>query len=103
MERIEQVNKINDLFSNNEYPTILAGDFNDTPESEPIKILSSIWKTTFNKFNSANTFSSKHPERKIDYIMLQPSNRWEVIEREVVCDSIASDHCAYWVKLKLFN
>ncbi len=35
-DRIAQTSKINRMFSANKYPTILAGDLNDTPESESI-------------------------------------------------------------------
>jgi endonuclease/exonuclease/phosphatase family metal-dependent hydrolase len=100
-ERIAQVKEINKLLINNKYPAILAGDLNDVPVSEPIGILESEWGSSYNKDNPKPTFPSNSPEVKIDYVMLSPKNRWKVIETKVICDEIASDHCAYLVVLEL--
>ena len=101
--RILQVEKINQLISEGGKPTILAGDLNDVPGSQPIKILEQKWTATYDKNNPGGTYSSVKPERKIDYIMVYPAERWEVLEREVICDSIASDHCVYLVTLLLIE
>lgn len=100
-ERITQVNKINNALLNKEYPTILAGDLNDVPGSEPIKILESKWVSSYNKDDPQPTFPSNAPKLKIDYVMFSPRDRWKVIETRLVCDEIASDHCAYLVVLEL--
>jgi len=42
-DRVAQANKINQAFSSNKYPTILAGDLNAIPGSTPINILEEIW------------------------------------------------------------
>lgn len=42
-DRIDQVNEINRVFLPNKFPTIIAGDLNDTPESEAITILKKYW------------------------------------------------------------
>jgi endonuclease/exonuclease/phosphatase family metal-dependent hydrolase len=57
----------------------------------------------YDKNNPEPTFPSDAPRIKIDYIMHSPAERWETIETKVICDSIASDHCAYLVTLKLLN
>jgi endonuclease/exonuclease/phosphatase family metal-dependent hydrolase len=103
LERINQANKINELYTSNKYPTILAGDFNDVPNSPTLDILSKYWETTYDKTDSAKTFPSNKPDRKIDYIMFNPKDKWKIIHREVICDSIASDHCGYFTELELIK
>jgi len=101
-DRIDQTKKLNEVFCSNKYPTILAGDLNDTPESEPISILKQCW-TSSSGNNPEPTFSSENPRQKIDYIMYRPVNNWKVIETQVICDSIASDHCALLSVLELIK
>jgi endonuclease/exonuclease/phosphatase family metal-dependent hydrolase len=100
-DRVAQVKKINEVFSENVYPTILAGDLNAIPGSIPINILEEIWTPTCNKENPAPTFPSKEPRIKIDYVMFKPGENWKVIDTKVIKDPIASDHCAYLVTLEL--
>ncbi|MDX1408587.1 MAG: endonuclease/exonuclease/phosphatase family protein [Saprospiraceae bacterium] len=82
-------------------PVILAGDLNDTPGSEPINILESVCTPTYRPVHPAYTYPSHSPEKKIDYIMYAPDDRWKVMETTVIADSIASDHCAYRAILRL--
>ncbi len=102
-DRIAQANSINSVFSTNKYPTILAGDLNDTPESKVIAILKEVWTPSDTKVIPDFTFPSDHPIKKIDYVMFYPNNRWRVIETKVVQNTIASDHCAYLVTLELLD
>ncbi|WP_372949147.1 endonuclease/exonuclease/phosphatase family protein [Mariniphaga sp.] len=99
-DRIDQVNEINRVFLSNKYPTILAGDLNDTPESEAISILKRFWKDSAGD-NSAFTYPSDNPRIRIDYILFRPENQWKVLDYQVICDSIASDHCALLSVLEL--
>ena len=99
--RVLQAQKINEVFSQNENPTILAGDLNAIPGSKPINILEKIWSSTYDKENPEYTFPSDTPRVKIDYVMFYPNNRWKVLETEVIQDTQASDHCAYLVTLEL--
>ncbi len=101
--RVAQVKKINEVFSSNKYPTILAGDLNAIPGSNPINILEEEWTSSYNKENPSPTFPSENPKIKIDYVMTFPKNRWKVLNTEVIQNSIASDHCAYLVTLELLN
>lgn len=101
--RVVQVKKINEVFSLNKYPTILAGDLNAIPGSTPINILEEVWVAAYDKDQPAATYPSDNPAKKIDYVMFYPKNRWRVLETEVIQDSIASDHCAYLVTLELLE
>ena len=101
--RLTQAKKIKEVFSNKIYPTILAGDFNDTPTSNTLKILGKIWATSYNKENISPTYPSDRPTEKIDYIMFYPKNKWKVLNTKVIQNKIASDHLAYLVTLVLLD
>ena len=83
------------------YPAILAGDLNALPHSKAISILEKEWTPSYNRANPQPTYPSHHPTQKIDYILMKPSHMWKVINRNVIADTIASDHCAYLVTLEL--
>lgn len=101
--RVQQAQKVNEVFSTNTYPTILAGDLNATPGSDPINILEQMWTSTYDKENPEYTFPSDHPRLKLDYVMFYPNNRWKILECKVIKDSVASDHCVYAVTLELLD
>ncbi len=98
-----QAKKINEVFSQNKFPTILAGDLNAVPGSTTINTLEEIWLATYDKDNPEPTFPSNLPRVKIDYVMLLPKNRWKILDRKVINDTIASDHCAYLVTVELLD
>jgi endonuclease/exonuclease/phosphatase family metal-dependent hydrolase len=102
-DRIAQANRINQYVAKCSYPCILAGDFNAEPGSKAIKILEEKWGTTYNINNYEFTFPSDKAEKKIDYVMFYPKNKWKTIAAKVICDAIASDHCAYLVTLELLK
>ena len=98
-----QAKKTNEVFSKNKYPTILAGDLNATPGSGPINTLEEIWQTTYDRDNPELTFPSDNPRVKLDYVMFYPKNRWKILDKKVITDTYASDHCAYLVTLELLD
>jgi endonuclease/exonuclease/phosphatase family metal-dependent hydrolase len=100
-DRVKQAKAINRAFKGNTYPTLLAGDLNARPGSTPMNILESMWEATYDKNDPEPTFPSSDPRVKIDYVLRYPRNSWKVVTTEVICDTIASDHCAYLVTLKL--
>ena len=101
--RVLQAKRINEVFLQNKYPTILVGDLNARPGSEPMNILEEKWTPTYDKEHPEPTIPSHDPRGKIDYVMYYPKHRWKVIDKEVVCDTYASDHCAYLVTLELLD
>jgi endonuclease/exonuclease/phosphatase family metal-dependent hydrolase len=102
-DRLAQVKKINEEFTASPYPVILAGDLNAQPGSIPISILEEKWSSSYDKDNPVPTFPSDDPQVKIDYVMHFPKDKWETLETKVICDTIASDHCAYLVIVKLLD
>ena len=101
--KIMQAKEINKVFSSNKYPTLLAGDLNAEPDSETMNILESFWTASYDRTNPEPTFSSENPTQKIDYVLFYPKHKWKVLETKVICDTIASDHCAYLVTLQLLD
>lgn len=102
-DRILQANKINQIFAKTPYPSILAGDLNDQPNSDAIEILKTFWTPSYDPENMEYTYPSDQANKKIDYIMFYPEHKWRVIESKTICDEIASDHCAYLVSLELLK
>lgn len=100
-DRMDQAREINQLLEENIFPAILAGDLNDIPGSQSINLFESKWTPSYDKNSPEPTFPSDAPEVKIDYVMFYPENRWRVVEKRVICDEIASDHCAYLMVLEL--
>jgi Metal-dependent hydrolase len=99
--RVAQAKKINEVYADSKYPTILAGDFNAIPGSRPINLLEEMWAPTYDRNNIEPTCPSSNPKDKIDYVMVYPKSRWRVIGIKVIHDTVASDHFAYLVTLEL--
>jgi endonuclease/exonuclease/phosphatase family metal-dependent hydrolase len=98
-DRINQATRLNALFTGGDRPTILCGDLNAGPESLTMSVLYSEWTKADTLLTP--TFPSNRAERKIDYVLYRPVNRWRVIESRVICDTVASDHCALLSVLEL--
>lgn len=98
--RLAQVKTTIELIKKKNIPTLFAGDLNDTPKSIVIKKLEKVMKNTEKRNTKAFTFPSVKPNRKIDYIFAYPKKRWKVISTEVVTDTVASDHRAYFSVLE---
>lgn len=98
-DRIHQASRVRKILSGMDLPVLLAGDLNATPDSRPMEILFSDLQASDRKFEP--TIPSDGPRNKIDYILYGPPERWRVLESRVICDSIASDHCAFLSVLEL--
>lgn len=97
--RMMQVEDLNALFNQEDRPSILAGDLNATPESNPMKEIFKIW-TKSDRTNEP-TIPSNNPKKKIDYILYKPAHRWKVVETNVIEDTVSSDHRALLSILEL--
>jgi Endonuclease/Exonuclease/phosphatase family len=90
--RLCQAQKLNPaLAAKNTLPTILAGDFNDVPESPAVKILQPHW-TDATAGQPQPTWPSDQPRMKIDYVFFRPADGWCVVEKQVINEAVASDH-----------
>ena len=98
-DRINQASELREIIAGLNMPVILAGDLNARPESRPMEILFEDLEPSSG--DMAPTIPSDGPRSKIDYILYGPPERWRVIESRVICDSVASDHCACLSVLEL--
>jgi endonuclease/exonuclease/phosphatase family metal-dependent hydrolase len=99
VDRINQATELREILADVALPVLLAGDLNATPESRTMEILFSDLKPS--STDMAPTIPSDGPRAKIDYILYGPPNRWRVLESRVICDTVASDHCALLSVLEL--
>ena len=97
--RTMQVKKLTTIGNQGNYPTILAGDLNATPETSEMKTLFQQWIPSSSDMSP--TFSSKEPTRKIDYILLHKNYKWQILYSKVICDTVATDHCVYFTEIIL--
>ena len=71
-------------------PTLLIGDFNATPDSDPIKYAKIKWQEIAP--GSGNTIPSSGPNRQLDYVMGFPK-QWSWTRYEILAYPELSDHC----------
>jgi endonuclease/exonuclease/phosphatase family metal-dependent hydrolase len=98
-DRINQAHQINDIFTKEDKPSILAGDLNARPESKTMSIILKKWTKSFSQ--DIPTSPSENPRAKIDYILFRPDERWKVLETRVIDEKEASDHCPVLSVLEL--
>jgi endonuclease/exonuclease/phosphatase family metal-dependent hydrolase len=96
-DRVAEAREINRLFAPDpEGPraaprTILAGDVNATPESEPVSILASRWFHAIDA-EQAPSAPSDQPRSRIDTVFCRPGTAFRMISCQVLPEAMASDH-----------
>jgi len=90
-ERYAQAAKLVEIYKDHTSPVILAGDFNSRPNSKPLNLFAKSWHIP-DKGKDRLTFSAMRPFQEIDYIMLRPKERFEVVESRVIDVPVVSDH-----------
>ncbi len=100
--RNEQVNELINTYLKYDTPTIVAGDFNDVPQSKPIDTLLDHCTAVYEKTGIQPTFPSDDPKRKIDYIFVYPKHKWKIISSKVIPGK-TSDHLAFVAVLRLLR
>jgi len=89
--RISMLGTINvNLLTDEDYPTLLIGDFNATPDSDTMKY-AKIRGQDIGE-GTGNTLPSTNPTSRIDYVMGYPKT-WLKKSYEIVCYPGLSDHC----------
>jgi endonuclease/exonuclease/phosphatase family metal-dependent hydrolase len=89
--RMCQAGKISSLLAPIRAPLVLAGDFNDIPGSPVINVLQAHWGDLIDK-QAEPTWPSDAPRMKLDYVLTRPADAWQVMEVQVVAETVASDH-----------
>lgn len=88
--RLIQIQKIVSLAKNWKEPAIIAGDFNDVPDSKVIQILDSYFQRTCS--DCPFTIPADKPDKTIDFIAFHPSESFSVSAHTVLNEPSASDH-----------
>lgn len=85
--RLAQAKKINEVFEKIETPTILVGDLNFVPDSEPYRALQNHWVDMAEESGNVEpTFSFENPKRRIDYMFIskQSLQHVEIVDFQVL-------------------
>lgn len=100
--RLRQVRSIEGNRAYHGSATILVGDFNFTPDSEPYQaMINAGWVDTAAAFDDPKpTCPADQPTMRIDYVFIKPASRWRVIDVQVLDEPIASDHAPVLVELE---
>ncbi|HEY5909649.1 MAG TPA: endonuclease/exonuclease/phosphatase family protein [Verrucomicrobiae bacterium] len=83
--------------------TLLAGDFNATPESRVMqRILApgNGWVDTAGQW-AAPTIPAESPKSRIDFVLASPPAAWQTLKSEVIPELAASDHRPVLVEISL--
>ncbi len=98
-QRLASASVINALVAERaEQPALLAGDLNDTPGSQTLKELASMWRPVNAK--PMPTVPVGRPTKQIDFILYRPPDRWRVVQVDVLDEVVASDHRAIFAILE---
>ena len=100
-DRDAQAEATNDAWRDAGELTILAGDFNCTPDSAPMQALARTWTLVSGTDPAAPTCCGANLRTKIDHVLVKSSDRWRVVEHRVIDEPVASDHRPVLVKLEL--
>lgn len=95
--RRAQVEALTKWLSGDEIPSILAGDFNATPDDASIKAALGSWHKMC---GDDPTYPETSPKKKIDYILAKGKGTWKTVSYERVVDTPLSDHCPVIVTLE---
>jgi endonuclease/exonuclease/phosphatase family metal-dependent hydrolase len=98
----EQFDAIMKILANIEGPIILTGDLNRKPWTEEINLIKKKLVDTAEASGATNVFTHGKLPVRIDYIFFDPKY-FVVIDADVVSEAHwdASDHLAYWARIKL--
>jgi endonuclease/exonuclease/phosphatase family metal-dependent hydrolase len=103
-DRVEEAKAVNTLFAaeSEHQRTILAGDFNSTPDAEPISILEQRWTHAIDEARAPSAPSVK-PKSRIDYVFFRAAAEFRVVSSEVLPEAMASDHRPVLAVLELLQ
>lgn len=96
-ERLAQAMRLDSVLAADMIPTIMAGDFNSTPGSVVMNHLSGSWEI-LPKGDDRFTFSSIEPVREIDFVLVRPTDRFEVLTHHPLDEPLLSDHRPVWAE-----
>lgn len=89
--RLYQGERLRKILQKEEFPVLLAGDYNALPTSLTIELLDKYFIRTC-KHNCSPTFPAYNPKSSIDFIMYRNTDKVTVVSNNVIFESYASDH-----------
>ena len=93
-DRIQQAQALNDALLPATMPTLLVGDLNAQPASQPMLVLLQAgWQAA--DASLAPTFPSVDPQRKIDWVLQAQGFGTTLVQPQVMTAPVASDHCPF--------
>lgn len=104
IERFQNVTEIREVVEAEPgVPTVLAGDFNDQPDSRVHRAMAEFAPDAWELGGQGDGFTipAGQPNRRIDYFFLSPPDRFRVLKIEVVDEPVASDHRPVWAEVQL--
>ena len=106
--RMHQFNEVLAIFNKykDNYPTILLGDFNSRARNSKAIVkkmfeMKGVGNAAFNKENPVNTFDTKSPFERIDYVFYTNNSIEYVSGKVLTAFEQASDHLPVFMKFKL--
>ena len=81
-------------------PAMLIGDFNSRRGDPVMDFLAESWSIV-DKDGPSFTFPSDTPAREIDFVLVRPTDAFEVLEHRVIDEKLASDHRPLLVVVRL--
>ncbi len=90
-DRIAQIEAIIAKAKTLGHPAVLVGDLNAQPGSKEYERVTSFF-TDLVPDDRQGTYSSTEPQRRIDYLLFHPGERFELVEYRVIPEEVASDH-----------
>ena len=99
-ERLAQTVDLLTYLEDEEAPVILAGDFNSEPGTAVMERLQHEWMI-LDKGDDRYTFASFAPEREIDFVLVRPPDRFEVLVHRPLDEAVISDHRPIWTEFRL--
>lgn len=106
--RIAQAEQLNRLFAASDTDgdtdavdlTLLAGDLNATPLSQPLQVLQRRWQSATAGRDHLLTFPADRPNRQLDYLLYRSDRAITVRSAQVLDEPLASDHRPLLVDLE---
>ncbi len=90
-DRIAQIEAILAKAKGLGHPAVLVGDLNAEPGSKEYERVTSHFADLVPD-DRQGTYSSTEPQRRIDYLLFHPGERFELVEYRVIPEEVASDH-----------
>ena len=98
--RFTQATRLAEELESVDVPLIVAGDFNDEPDSRTVRLLGPPCQTTG---ETGLTWPAADPRRQIDFVFARPVDRWRIPVNRPLDAGATSDHRPVSTMLELIG